>query len=122
MSSDWYAKRLQGDTPPKRGLVVGPPAAPAPAPIQQAHTHTLTDVASEPQSLSEFLRSNGTKGSIAARQEGGFTCPSCGSSNVFSQTQQAMMSKDGEMVKPNPKCFECGWNGRFTQADQASWA
>lgn len=55
------------------------------------------------------------KGSRAVQRET-MTCPDCGSDHVFSR------SNSGTSVPPAPHCYTCGWNGRFSQADQANWA
>lgn len=126
MSSDWYARRLQGNTPPARGITIGPQPAPAPAPVQHAPVQQQVPQGAvqepAPASLSDFLRGNASKGAQAAQTDGGRTCPNCGSHNLFSQVGQAVMKSDGTQVAPAPKCFECGWNGRFSQADQGNWA
>ena len=56
-------------------------------------------------------------GGEAHRQEGHLTCPRCSSKNVFSRSNGSTTMKP-----PAPRCFECGWNGMYQQADQASWA
>ena len=57
------------------------------------------------------------KGGEAQRLDGGLSCPRCGSKNVFSR---ANASAGGNV--PAPRCFECGWNGLYEQADQISWS
>jgi hypothetical protein len=126
MSSDWYARRLGVTTPPARGISVGPqavPSTPAPQPYPSTPPPAATTVQEPPPpNLSAFLSSNSSKGGDARRTDGDRRCPNCGSGNLFSQAGQAIMKNDGTMVSPSPKCFECGWNGRFAQADQSTWA
>jgi predicted RNA-binding Zn-ribbon protein involved in translation (DUF1610 family) len=57
------------------------------------------------------------KGGEAHRREGSLTCPRCGSKNVFSRSNGGTLGHT-----PAPRCFECGWNGLYEQADQASWS
>jgi len=122
MSSDWYAKRLGVTTPPARGISVGPQTVPAqvtaqPQPVQQ-YQPPPTPVSDQPSSFSEVLRAG--RGGPAAKASIG-NCPECGSPNLFSQAGGAVMRNDGTMVPPSPKCFDCGYNGRFAQADKANW-
>ena len=57
------------------------------------------------------------KGGEAHRREGSLTCPRCGSKNVFSRSNGGTLGH-----APAPRCFECGWNGLYEQADQTSWS
>lgn len=44
-------------------------------------------------------------------------CPSCGGDHFFSRSQGARRGPP-----PAPTCYDCGYNGLFDQADQATWA
>lgn len=54
------------------------------------------------------------KGSRAVQRET-MTCPDCGSDHVFSRTN------GGTSMPPAPVCYTCGWNGKYSQGDQANW-
>lgn len=133
--SDWWARRLsepaqkqervQSSVPPVTPPVRVPisfPQAPTATPQQVAQSRGQlldeTRAPTEQITMGEALRL--WKGGEAMRREGGMTCPSCGSSNVFSR-----VGRGGTMVngsQPAPRCFECGWNGMYDQGEQSSWA
>jgi len=134
MSSDWWSKRLSSNqpaasrptttsmppvTPPIRipsGLVHSNPQPYQDTTIPQQHNPN------EPITMGEALRQPHLwegRGE-AAKKQGNLTCPECGSGNVFVRT-----AKGGNTTingnSPAPRCFECGWNGMYDQASQASW-
>lgn len=122
--SDWWSKKLAGEKPtaPRSGLPpVEVPLRFAPhQPATQRGAPQAHDNGHEPETLSEFLRSNRTKGGEAARKED-VTCPDCGSPYVFSRTGRGQgTSING--IAPAPRCYECGWNGMYDQASQSSWS
>ena len=43
-------------------------------------------------------------------------CPECGSDQYYSRTEGARRGPP-----PAPHCFQCGYNGLFTQGLQATW-
>jgi DNA-directed RNA polymerase subunit RPC12/RpoP len=57
------------------------------------------------------------RGGEAHSVDGHLACPRCGSKNMFSRSNGNTLQK-----APAPRCFECGWNGLYQQAEQASWA
>lgn len=125
MSNDWYAKRLGVTTPLARGISVGPgPVATAPplqqqpAPVQQ-YVPPQQPVSDRPETFSEVLRAG--RGGPAAKAGIG-NCPNCGSGNMFAPQGGSIMKEDGRMVSPVSKCFDCGYNGNYMQADKANWA
>jgi hypothetical protein len=133
-NSDWYAKRLASQQPqtPVRGLVV-PAQTPVPQPVggPPAQVGNVgTGVPAEPMqggdvSMSDYLAGRTQiKGGQALQVDGNSTCPSCGSGNFFSQknTPAVYNANNGTAATANPKCFECGYNGRYTQGDQSNWA
>ena len=133
MSSDWWSKRLSGNTSaPKPATTSMPPTSPpikippglshSNPPHYQDTTIKQRDVSKEPITMGEALRMPHLWEGVgeAARKQGNLTCPECGSGNVFIRT-----AKGGNTTingsSPAPRCFECGWNGLYDQASQASW-
>lgn len=118
--SSWWEKKLSGDTetkktslPPTTQRTVLPvftqqssQATPQPRPVAQ-NPGGQTDMGTAIRTWS---------GGEAHRMDGHLTCPKCGSKNVFSRSNGGVATKP-----PAPRCFECGWNGIYTQADQSSW-
>lgn len=45
-----------------------------------------------------------------------YPCPECGSANFSSRSEGAMRGPP-----PAPHCFNCGYNGMFTQGLATSW-
>jgi len=122
--SDWWSKKLAGErpTPPRPAL----PPTEVPIRFPQAPQHqqgqqrtARSDEGPEPETLSEFLRSNRTKGGEATRKEN-MTCPDCGSPYVFSRTGRGSGTTINGAA-PAPRCYECGWNGLYDQANQGNW-
>lgn len=127
--SDWWSKKISGESPaPQRSSV--PPVTPAlrfPVPAQQqpvqphGHDTNVLDpnrAPTEQISMGEAIRL--WKGGEAHRKEGNMICPECGSKNVFGRvTRGGNTMING--AAPAPRCFECGWNGKYSQADQSSW-
>lgn len=120
--SDWWSKKLAGENPaPAR-----PNLPPVTSPIQFPQTTTHVNTSQQPvaqtpaeslppdATLSDYLRSNATKGGKAARNETA-TCPDCGGHYLFSRGASGGMN-------PAPRCYECGWNGMYSQADQSTWS
>ena len=134
----WWANKLQQNQP--LGIKVQPaqaPVAPQPQPVQHGHpqqpVHPLQhDTPPEPQDLSkisyqEIARAHDGekiskywKGGEAMRKEGSLVCPECGTATSYTAYSGNTARIAG--FPPRPHCFECGYNGLFTQADQANWA
>ena len=117
--SSWWEKKLSGDTEPTKTSL--PPTTHRPVlPVftQQTATPSHTPaVQQDPTGQTTMGTAIRTwKGGEAHRRDGNLTCPSCGSKNVFSRSNGG-----GGTKAPAPRCFECGWNGLYTQADQSSW-
>ena len=129
MSSDWWSRKLNGDpagttrvsTPPvgyqeRPGIRIGiPPQQQRPAPVQPQRTDVLDPnrAPSEQVTMGEAIRM--WRGGEATRRET-MTCPSCGSGNVFSRSKGMING-----ANPAPRCYECGWNGRYEQGDESNW-
>ena len=137
--SDWWAKKLgapQQQYP--RGIVL-PPTQPQPLtqqpqmpqhPVQAPQHPTLYPDGTGPDGKQHVLDPNLPadaevtmgramrlwKGGQAQRMEGNMACPSCGSATGYT----AYSSVSGQ--RPRPHCFECGYNGHFTQGLESSWA
>jgi hypothetical protein len=125
--SDWWSKKIAGDKPTPARTYTTPPTTPAlqfPAtqPVQQhSHNQEVLDPSRAPTeqiSMGEALRL--WKGGEAARKEGDATCPECGSIYVFSRVGRGSNSMING-AQPAPRCYSCGWNGRFSQGEGSSW-
>lgn len=120
MMSDWWSKKLSGEKPTQERKFTYPATTfPAPthiAPATQPNQPRAVDP-TPPSSFTEALSRGITNGGEAARREV-HTCPSCGSGFVFSRTKGTMVNG----ASPAPRCYECGWNGLYDQADQSNWA
>lgn len=128
--SDWWANKLGGQQP-QRGGVVLPPAMPR-QPQQPPHHGQPGSYVQPPQqkevddpnrklSLREAI--SRFSGGESARVEGNLRCPSCGSATGYTAFSGMSGMAAGVMGnRPAPHCFECGYNGRFAQGDQANWA
>jgi len=132
MSNDWWSRKISGDTtppPPASTPPITPPMRTAiriPAPQQQAVAVNPT-VQMQPQgrvldpnrgsqdqiSMGEAVRL--WQGSRAAQNDA-HPCPECGSHLVFSRSKGMVNG-----ASPAPRCYECGWNGRYSQGDQSNW-
>lgn len=122
--SDWWSKKLSGEkpTPPRPSLppVNVPMRFPAAVTAGAQPQQQQNDSGPDPETLSEFLRSNKTRGGEATRKET-MTCPDCGSPYVFSRTGRGANTMINGAA-PAPRCYECGWNGMYDQASQSSWS
>lgn len=130
--SDWWSKKLKGEpaSTPQRSLpTTGFRINTVPQTQQTQQTQTVTAhnqsvldpnrPPTEQISMSDAIRL--WKGGEAHRKEGDMRCPECGSQHVFKRVGRgANTSING--AAPAPRCFECGWNGKFSQADQGNWA
>lgn len=122
-NSSWYARNV-----PK---VLGQPAAPAypqqpaspslppttPAPVQQPPAPPAQDAPPGQMHITDAIaRWKGGAGNAETA-----TCPRCGSRNVFSRANAAIITSSGASASPAPHCYECGWNGLWEQfSDQFS--
>lgn len=124
--SDWWSKKLAGEKPTPQRPNLPPVTAPIqfpqtvvqtqPQTYEQQATATQAPVESLPPdaTLSDYLKSNLSKGGQATRKET-MACPECGGRYVFSRGASGGMA-------PAPRCYECGWNGMYSQADQTTWS
>jgi hypothetical protein len=132
MMTDWWSKKLTGDNPAPQRTYATPPTSPpglripmpAPQPQQsaqqQAQGQNVLDpnrAPTEQLTMGEALRL--WKGGEAMKKEGNMTCPDCGSIYVFSRTGRGANSMING-AQPAPRCYECGWNGMYSQAIQGS--
>jgi hypothetical protein len=129
--SDWWSKKLVGDTPTPQRTYQTPPTAPpirfpaqspqqyqqpADTPQDDAMNQRVLDPNRAPTdnvTMGEALRL--WKGGEAMKKEGNMTCPDCGSIYVFSRTGRGANSMING-AHPAPRCYECGWNGMYSQA------
>jgi hypothetical protein len=125
--SDWWSKKLVGQQPTPQRTYQTPPVSPpmtipmqspqqqAPA-QQQSGRQDLLDPSRAPTdniTMGEALRL--WQGGEAMRKEGNMTCPDCGSIYVFSRTGRGHNTMVNG-ASPAPRCYECGWNGMYDQA------
>ncbi len=143
--SDFWAKKL-GGPPQPRGIVVQPqqheqqqlPLYPQPqqAPQVQQQYMTPQDQAiaiAQQQAAAQANDPNRQltlkeavsrwRGGEAWRTEGHLQCPGCGSHTGYTQYSGMGGMAAGVMGnRPRGHCFECGYNGQFSQGDQANWS
>ena len=133
--SDWWNKKLKGESTstPQRSLPTSGfriNTVPQTQQTQQtqhaqtvsAHNQSVLDpnrAPTEQISMSDAIRL--WKGGEAHRKEGDMRCPECGSHHVFKRVGRGSNTSINGAA-PAPRCFECGWNGKFSQADQGNWA
>lgn len=125
--SDWWSKKLAGETPTPQRTYTTPPTTvpirtPMPAPAQTQPMQSpngrqeVLDPSRGPNeqiTMGEALRL--WQGGEAMRKEGNLTCPDCGSIYVFSRTGRGHNTMING-ASPAPRCYECGWNGMYDQA------
>ena len=125
-TSSWWANKL-GGAPPSSSRssaytppVVVPPQYGSPAPSAPPQTPGGQRVLDPSRAPSEHISMGEAlhlwKGGEAHRIDGGMRCPSCGSHLFFSNSKARING-----VVPAPRCYECGYNGKFEQADQGNW-
>lgn len=126
MSSSWWANKLGSPQPQQRQAPTPPvihhqpsqPSHPAPAPTYHhgGHQNLLdpTKAPTEQIGMGEAIKL--WKGGEAMRADGHASCPSCGSHLFFSNTKSRING-----ASATPRCYSCGYNGRFEQADQTNW-
>ena len=129
MSSSWWAHKLgnpqPAQRPPTPPVVYQQPAHPAPAPSHHAPApsphhgshHGLLDPSKAPTEqigMGDAIKL--WKGGEAWQRDGHVTCPSCGSHLFFSNTKTRINGAPAA-----PRCYSCGFNGKFEQADQTNW-
>lgn len=142
MTSSWWANKLQQHQPLPRGITVPPTQAPPQTvpqqvvqqqpvqvtqqgvPLQTGERQEVLDpnrAANAEVSMGEALKL--WRGGEAHRTEGHMQCPSCGSKTGY--TAYSGMAAGGSRVngqQPRPHCFECGYNGAYSQGMQSNWA
>jgi len=116
--SDWWARRL-GQPQQRTPLIPTPrypqyqqqaPQAPqAPQVPQQQQQIKVT-----PDNLYDAAMQ--WQGGEAHRKEV-YACPQCGGGHYFSRTNGPSRGP-----APAPMCYDCGYNGMFTQGDPATYA
>ena len=127
MSNNWWANKLAPAQPQQpRGGVVLPPVQPhyqqpphhgQPGQYQQTAPVPAQQVQVGPDGKIHIMDAIvAWKGGIAHRSEGGLSCPACGSQTGYTHYSGTAGNR------PAPHCFVCGYNGRFSQGDQASWS
>jgi hypothetical protein len=123
--SDWWARKLGGDTPPPAQPNPAP-ATPNPAllpwqyPTQPQPTQpTNYPPSTEPgykrpvneENYKEAIRDPASyEGLVTKSQKAGDNenCPNCNSPRYYHQAAQAIVGMHGTAV-PKPRCGDCGW-------------
>lgn len=124
--SDWWSKKLAGEKPTVSKQQFTHPVTHVPAPVQQPTQAPVTQTpqpnqsVQQPESFSEALRMGITNGGEATRRDT-MTCPACGGNYIFSRTN-ASGGTNINGSAPAPRCYTCGWNGKFQQGDEANWS
>jgi len=127
MTNDWWARKLNPVDDrsgirvqyayPDTSRVVTPQAPPHHQPVQ-APPQPRDDPNRE-ITMGEAMRT--WKGGEAHRKEGHLSCPGCGSVTGYTHySSNAASTINGN--RPRSHCFECGYNGHFTQGLETSWA
>jgi hypothetical protein len=143
-SASWWANKLNNNQPKTYGINLPPtqPVQPQPVqpqpqqqqpvpqqtmegvPLQQGERQQALDPnrdANAEVSMGEAMRL--WRGGEAHRTEGNMQCPQCGSTTGY--TAYSGMGAGAARVngqQPRPHCFECGYNGSFSQGLESSWA
>jgi len=142
-NASWWANKLNTQQPPRYGIQI-PPAQPQqvqPQPVQQQQVQQvqpdmsgiplnqgerqqILDPNRDPNaevSMGEAMRL--WRGGEAHRMEGNMACPDCGSTTgytAYSGRSAGAARVNGQ--QPRPHCFECGYNGSFSQGMETNWA
>lgn len=142
-NASWWANKLGGQQPVKHGIQL-PPTQQAPQPVQQVQQQQVQQVQQAPvgvplqqgerqQVLDPNREANAEvsmgeamrlwRGGEAHRTEGNLVCPGCGSTTGY--TAYSGMGAGAARVngqQPRPHCFECGYNGSYSQGSESNWA
>ena len=121
--SDWWAKKLAGETPKQQRpdeiqRRIESQSYTDTQRVQQNNQPVAKPLPTDNVSMGQAIRM--WQGGEAMRREGDKRCPECGSANVFSRVGKG----SNTMVNgahPAPRCFNCGWNGIYSQATEATW-
>lgn len=124
MSTDWWSRRLTSNSPaPQTTRTSVPPTTPAIRfPVQAPSQSPMpmgqpTQQSETPATMGEAIRV--WRGGEAMRKEGHMRCPECGSQHVFTRVGSGTTVNGSQ---PAPRCFECGWNGKYNQGEQSNWS
>lgn len=134
-SSSWWANKLNQQQPQRGGVVLPPVQTSQPQPVRHApqvqeqsrplNTGERQDVLdpnrapNDEVSMGEAMRL--WRGGEAHRKEGHLECPECGSTTGYTAYSSAGSARiNGQ--QPRPHCFECGYNGSFSQGLQSNWS
>ena len=132
-SASWWANKLGQTQQPQRGITL-PPVTPQQPVVQPQHQEQppqpvspsvdVLDPTKDPNaevSMGEAMRL--WRGGEAHKVEGNMACPDCGSTTGY--TAYSGRGASGSRVngqRPRPHCFECGYNGSFSQGLESNWA
>lgn len=125
--SDWWSRKLNpADNRPGLRVPQYYPEPSARPPVAQPPHHQPVQAPRPPQddpnreiTMTEAMRT--WSGGEAHRKEGHLACPECGSTTSYTQySASGATTINGN--RPRSHCFECGYNGHFTQGLETSWA
>ena len=140
-NSSWWANKLGQQQQQPRGITVQPtqqqPVQPQQVVQQQPVQPVMEGVPLQTGERQEVLDPNRDRnaevsmsdamrlwrGGEAHRTEGHMACPACGSKTGY--TAYSGMGAGAARVngqQPRPHCFECGYNGSFSQGMESNWA
>ena len=116
--NDWWAKRL-GNPQPQQTPIYPQQQPQYPQQYQQQPAHpqapnaTPQQIRVTPENLYDAAMM--WQGGEATRTETQ-SCPKCGGGHYYSRSGGVSRGPS-----PAPMCFDCGFNGMFTQGDPAVW-
>lgn len=136
-SASWWANKLGNQQPQKYGIAIErqqPQPIQQPAPVYHQPQQVSPVVPGERQNVLDPNRAPNEevtmgeamrmwRGGEAHRTEGHLACPACGSATGY--TAYSGMAAGAARVngqQPRPHCFECGYNGSFSQGLESNWA
>lgn len=129
--SNFWAHRLGNNEPPARPQPVQTWQQPRYQPVYQQQPQAPQQYQQpqgpmeDPTEKRDFITAMNTwglRGGEAAKTEHLQHCPGCGTTLVFSRSNGngAVFGANGA-VAPAPRCFECGWNGKYIIGAQSNW-
>ena len=121
-SASWYQRKLAAvrSAPPGRALnapVVPQRLQPQQYPQQQEFIQFQQQPAAPKVTIDNFWGAMQQWRGGKAHKIDAEPCPECGSNNYYSRTGEG--ARRGP--PPAPHCFQCGYNGMFTQGQQSTW-
>ena len=122
-SSSWYARRFGRAAPQPQQRPSYPQQQPPPGYVPGGYNHPQQQqpqqqVPQEKVTIDNFWGAMQQWRGGKAHKIDSEPCPECGSNNYYSRTGEG--PRRGP--PPAPHCFNCGFNGMFTQGLATSWS